>query len=145
MALNKKPTFVNQPFLGANIIDTAAGVDPVNIITGGPLGCKVVSLFASGEETASRDLIVQITRGAMVLYLWVVTVPEMSGREAATPPVDLFTTAVRDILPKDADNQPYLFLRSEDLLQVALTAGAVTAAEQMSVMAVYGEFTDEEI
>lgn len=142
MALNKRPTFVNRPSLGRATILNADAQALKPLIVAGTSGDKVVGLFASGEVTANRDLQIVLTRGAVDSILATVAVPLNSGRTNALPPIDLFTTALRALLPKDGDAQPYLFLASGDTLNVrALTT--VTATEAVTVFAVHGAFDDE--
>lgn len=143
MALNKRPTFVNRPnitptaFVNSDADDVKA---LVNDTTGS--GVKVVALFATGEVTANRVLKVLITRGVVEHPLVAVNIPLNAGRDPAVPPVDLFTSALREILPKDADGQPYIYLADGDTVSAQI-ADAVTDTESVNVFAVFGSFDDE--
>jgi len=142
MAVNNRPTFAYRPSLSAAKLVNADGTNAVDLISAGDSGNKVVGIFATGEVTANRDVQLVLERGADSFILTTVAVPLNSGRTNALPPVDLFTEELRALLPKDADAQPYLFIMAEDVLQVKVLS-AVTAAEQLSVMAVHASFDDE--
>lgn len=143
MALNKRPTFVNVPSLAAINIENADGTNPVDVLTAGDFGNKIVSLFASGEATAPREITLKIFRDPDTIILWTVNVPIDAGRDPAIPPVDLFTTEVRAMLPIDGDEQPYFFLAPGDVLR-AVSNGAVTAADKLGIICVHGDFDDTE-
>jgi len=144
MSYNKKPTFVHAPRLGLQVWENADGQDPKAILIGSPFATKVVSLFATGEETAAREIQLVIVRPEIPVTIPLITVeiPLNAGRADGVPPVDLFTTELRAILPKDGSNQPYLYLMPDDELRaIALTS--ITATEQLSIVALAGDFNDE--
>jgi hypothetical protein len=139
MALNKTPTFVNKPRIALAQILDADVTNPVDVFTAGASGAKVTAAIAAGEDTAARNVQLIIKRASMSNVLQTVAVPQNAGLTNTVGPVNLMGGDLLDILPRDADAQPYLFLEAADVLQVrALTA--VTAAKSVQVSVVYGDF-----
>lgn len=145
MAVNKQPTFPNYPTLASVQIlpaDTTTLKDLIDV-SGSIASHKIVGIFATGEVTASRDLQLVLVRGIEEYILDTIAVPANSGRIAANPPIDLFTTELRALLPKDSSNQPYLTLEAGDILKVKSLA-TVTATELISVLAHYATIDTED-
>lgn len=142
MALNKRPTFANRPSLAMVTLVNADGTNFKDILAAGASGNKVLAIFAAGEATVARDIQVGINRAAGDNALCTTTVPINAGRVAATPPKDLIPTALRDLLPKDADAQTYLFIQSGDTIRVRSLSN-VTLTDQVTVYVVHATFDDE--
>jgi hypothetical protein len=134
---NVFPTLPRFPRKGVAQILPADTTAQKTIITAGASGNKVVSLFASSNDTALVNLAVSLVRSATTYLMATTQLPISAGFTQGVPPVDLL--ALIGGLPLDQDSQKYLFLESGDTLVVNALA-TITAAKTVSIHADHAEF-----
>lgn len=143
MGLNKTPTFANR---GTMLVygHTDADAGNARTVVGAAdnvEGAKLVGAFASNDAASPYDVALILFDGSDQFKLNTVTVPAGSGHDPSTPPVDLLTN-LRDMLPVDADGQPYLYLAPGYELLTQPDA-SVASGKVLATFAVIGTFEAE--
>jgi len=137
MAVSHSGTYVQLPKLGLAQILPADSTARKTLITADTDGNKLTAITVCSTDTSDRALQVWLSRGGLFYLLNTFNVPLTSGSVIAAPPVNGLSNWTG--LPTDNDGQKYLYLITGDVLSVAVT-GAVSAAKEVDVMAVYGSF-----
>lgn len=139
MAVTSTPVLVQTPKITPITIVAADASNQKVVATAGANGSKVVGLSATSDDTASRVLVVSLTRSAVNYVLASVTIPIASGTDGIAKAINLLDAAMWPGLPIDNDGQAYFFLESGDTLSVKTTT-TVTAAKTITIVAVFGNF-----
>lgn len=139
MAVTHQGVFVQLPKITPQSFVNADGTNKKTVATAGSDGSKLVALIATSTDTANRVASIYLTRSATSYLLGSVAIPLASGSDGSTAGINLLSSSLIPGLPVDNDGQTYIFLESGDTLQVAMQV-AVTAAKEIDVLAVFGNF-----
>ncbi len=137
MAVTATPVFVQNPKLGKTSILPADTTTLKTVVTAGTNGSKVSAIIASSTDTGTRIVQLYLTRSATDFLIGSTIVAIGAGTDGAANTSNLLTSIPG--LPVDNDGQPYLFLENGDTLRAKVTV-TVTAAKEIDVFAIYGDF-----
>jgi hypothetical protein len=111
-------------------VQNSDGTNKVTIFTPGASGSIISSINISSTETAVARLFqVYITQSAIDYLLTSINIPVNSGFAATTIPIDLMRSTQFPSNSYDPNGNKVLFLKSGQLLKVALSTGSVTAGK----------------
>lgn len=138
MALNKDPSFVNQPKGGtAAAAGSKSGVTFVNadgttaktLFTAGANGSIIESIAGTTDDTSNNVVRITIGDGSTDYHVGDVSVTTLAGTDAAATPADnLLDTTALPYLRSDGS----LLLPPDAILKVA-PESAVTAAKTLTI------------
>lgn len=140
MAVTATPVFPQTPNVSLQNFTSADGAAATKTIyTGGANCSKVVGVNITSGATESHLLTMSITRNstAYVLGSYLITSTTGTGVEGATPAVDMMNGGPANLipaLPVDNDGQRYIFLTSQDTLQLTF-ATSFTNSKKLDVIA----------
>lgn len=137
MTITATPAFCQTPKISKTSILPADTTTKKTVVTAGSNGSKVVAIIASSTDTGTRIVQLYLTRSATSFLIGSTIVAIGAGTDGAANTSNLLTTIPG--LPLDNDGQAYLFLESGDTLQAMVTV-TVTAAKEIDVFAVHGDF-----
>lgn len=149
MAVTATPVFPQAPkmwvaaLLNATgaytfVANTSTATGRVTLVTAGANGTIIEAITASSTDSAAKDLQL-IVLNSIDYPLTTLSIPANSGFTNALPPVDLLRHLQVPGLSFDVNGNRILFLPSGSSLCIATTA-ALTAAKQISVVAVGADF-----
>lgn len=139
MANSNVPMFVQTIRTGLQQILPADTTALKTLLTAGAQGSRVSSLTLASTDATTRDVQIWITNAATNYLLGTVNVPASAGNTNSAPSVNVLGSAQIPGLPLDSNANPYLDLKSGDVLAVA-SLTAVTAAKSINAVAVAGDF-----
>lgn len=139
MAVSHQGVFVQTPKITPQSYVNADSTNKKTIATAGGDGSKIVAITVTSTDTGSRILQLWLTRSATSYLLASFIIPTLSGTDGAAAVFNAMNSTQWPGLPVDNDGQRYFFLESGDTLQASVTV-AVTAAKEIDVTAVFGNF-----
>src|SRR5689334_23315932 len=130
-----QPQFVPLPNVGPTKFTNADGTTVKTAFTPGTSGSRILPLFATSDDSASRQLTIYLTPGGTRHKLDTITIP---AANASTP------TTNWNILDSDwmrwlDANEPHLILPNGTTVEVGALA-AVTAGKGISLVVMGGDF-----
>ena len=149
MALTATPVFPQAPkswqaallsTTGAYtfVASTSTASGRVTLITAGANGTLVEGITITSSDSATKDLQL-IILNSVDYIVTTLNIPANSGFTNSVIPVDLFRSSQVPGLGYDVNGNRFLYLPSGSSLCVATTA-ALTAAKQISVIAIGADF-----
>lgn len=136
------PTFPQTPQLA--LVQFLQGTDTAGtyktLYTGVTNGSKLIGLWMNNNDGSATHLVTCQIKRSTVLYGGVsVTTVSNAGFATATPAQNLMSPIVWPGLPIDANNNPYLFINLNDLIQCTF-ATALTGGTLINIVGVLGDF-----
>jgi hypothetical protein len=131
-------------------IEGADGTNLKALVEGGSNNSKVSAILASSTDTTARTL--QLVRnvggtntggtvsGGANYLISSVAIPASAGNVSATAPVAVTSAATIPGLASDGVGNGFLYVNSGEFLCVAISTGAVTLSEVISVHATVADF-----
>lgn len=150
MAMTATPVFAQTPKMWAAPLVNGTGAfvfaaasssttNLVALVTAGANGSTIESLMVTSSDTAAKDLILIIQLASVNYILTTLSIPANSGFTNALVPVDVFRHIQVPGLSFDVNGNRQLILPTGAVLYAG-TLTAVTAAKQVSVTAMGGDF-----
>ena len=129
------PQFVNAPNVGLTKFANGDGTTIKTVFTPGSAGSRVLALFVTTDDTASRQVNIFLTRSSVRYKLDTFTIPAASG----TQPKRNWNVLDSDWMRWLDPNEPHLVLPSGTTIEVGLVA-AVSSGKEISVVVMGGDF-----
>lgn len=133
------PIFVATVNDGVAQIANADASNLKTLVTAGASGTKVTGINLSSTDTVSRVIQLWITRSSVNYLIGSVTVVAGAGNDGATASVAVLSSSLLPNFPLDNDGQPYMLLKSGDVLSISSTT-TVTTAKTVNGYAVAADF-----
>ncbi len=133
------PIFPQALNLGIGVITAANTQTYETAFTAGANGSKIESLVITSTDTSARDITINVTRSATNYQLTVLSIPATAGIADNVPSVNVLGNSQIPGLAKDANGNPYLYLKSGDTLTINAPV-TLTAAKQVVAFASGGDF-----
>tara|TARA_R110000868_G_scaffold405638_1_gene685229 strand:+ start:818 stop:1270 length:453 start_codon:yes stop_codon:yes gene_type:complete len=150
MAVTATPVFTQTPQMRAACLLSTTGAftfaansstttNLVSLYGAGTNGSTIESIMVSSTDTSARDLILLIMISSVLYPITTLSIPATAGFTNAIAPIDLFRNAQVPGLSFDVNGNRQLILPASSQLYVGTLVG-VTAAKQISVLAMGGDF-----
>lgn len=105
------------------------------LVTAGTDGTKVLAIMVTSTDTSARDIQLKKTVGGTDYIIGTFSIPITAGFINSTPSVNLFNHTQMPYLPRDANGNPFIQLKTGTTLTVA-SLTTVTAAKLINVVAI---------
>lgn len=129
------PQFVNAPNVGLTKFVTADNTTVKTVFTPASSGSRILALFATSNDTASRQFTIYLTRGGVRYQLDTFTIPGASS----TQPTQNWNILDAEWMRWLDPNDPHLILPAGTTIEVGAVA-AVTSGKEVSVIVMGGDF-----